>query len=473
MKEIGFKLNYFNFKEFDSKYLITNDIGKFVIIEKNDFEKLVSRNNSLNEETKKTLNERFFIYNDREDFIDKSSKELRLKKNYLIQGTQLHIFVLTTYCNFSCIYCQASATNRKNKGNKFMTKEVAEKAVDIALQSPSTDISIEFQGGEPLANFEILKYVVQYANSRKEEANKNISYSVISNLTLLNEEMIRFFKENNVSVSTSIDGPEYLQNINRKCASGNSYRKTYEKIQLLKKEYNNSNYVQAIQTTSKFSLKYAREIVDEYINLGINTIFIRPLTPMGYAVNNWFNIGYTADEFLKFYKESLDYIIQRYISGQNIVEGHALMFLKNILTDNPMNYMELRSPCGGAIGQLAYNYDGNIYTCDEGRMLAEMGDESFKLGNVFENTLVDLIKNPVCKSLAISSCLEIIPGCNECVYSPYCGVCPVCNYKQYNDLFAPNPNSYRCKIYKGILDILFEKIINDKDALKVFNEWVQ
>lgn len=70
-----------------------------------------------------------------------------------------------------------------------------------------------------------------------------------------------------------------------------------------------------------------------------------------------------------------------------------------------MNYMELRSPCGGAIGQLAYYYDGNIYTCDEGRMLAEMGNDSFKLGNV-NNTYKELMETGATKAMCISSCLE-------------------------------------------------------------------
>ena len=89
--------------------------------------------------------------------------------------------------------------------------------------------------------------------------------------------------------------------------------------------------------------------------------------------------------------------------------------------------MELRSPCGAGIGQIAYYYDGNIYTCDEGRMLAEMGDDSFKLGNVYDNTYDELINCNNCKAACISSVLESLPTCHDCVYSPYCGTCPVTN----------------------------------------------
>jgi His-Xaa-Ser system radical SAM maturase HxsB len=355
-----------------------------------------------------------------------------------------------------------------------MNKEIAKKAVDIALQSPSMNLTFEFQGGEPLANFEVLKYIVNYSKERNKELGKDICYSMVSNLTLLNEEMINFILENNIGLSTSIDGPEAVHNVNRKYNNGNSLEITKSKMKLIKDVANSPNVVQAIQTTSKFSLNYPKEIVDEYVSLGLKTIFVRPLTPMGYAAKYWGEFGYTADEYLDFYEKTLDYIIELASKGINISEANAVILLKKILNNDPINYMELRSPCGGAIGQLAYNYDGNIYTCDEGRMLAEMGDESFKLGNVFENSLKELIKSPACKTVAVSSCLEAIPGCEQCVYSPYCGVCPVCNYAQYGNLFAPNINSYRCRIYKGMLKILFEKINkNNENVIEIFHRWVE
>lgn len=136
--------------------------------------------------------------------------------------------------------------------------------------------------------------------------------------------------------------------------------------------------------------------------------------------------------------------------------------------------MELKSLCGGVIGQLAYNYNGDIFTCDEGRMLAETGDLSFKLGNVFKRTFSDVFKSSVCESIFTVSCVEAIPSCEQCAYSPYCGVCPVCNYTQDKKLFTDTPNSYKCKIYKGILDILFRKINeNNSDRNEVFKRWTE
>lgn len=460
-----YKLNYFNFKENENSYLITNDLGKYMFISKDDFADMV-RKKKLNLDLSKNLIEKGFIFEENEEvFATNQAMQLRKEKEYLFMSTTLHIFVVSKNCNFSCIYCQAGNLNQNN--NYKMSKETAKKAVDVALQSPNNYLTFEFQGGEPLTNFDVIKYIVEY--SKSVCGNKKIEYNLVSNLTLLTDEMIEFFVRNNVSICTSIDGNKDLQNINRPYINKDSYCETVKQIKKLQEK---NIKVNAIETTTKYSLKKYKEIVDEYINLGLESIFVRPLTKLGKADNNWKNVGYESEEFIYFYKEILDYIIQKNKQGFFLSEGHSNIFLRKILLNEPVNYMELRSPCGGAIGQLAYYYDGNIYTCDEGRMLAEMGDDSFKLGNVYENTYKDLMQSDCTKTMCISSCIECLPYCNSCAYMPYCGTCPVINLAQDNNIFAQNPKEYRCKIYGGILDILFKYIENEPDIVDVFKTWI-
>ena len=131
----------------------------------------------------------------------------------------------------------------------------------------------------------------------------------------------------------------------------------------------------------------------------------------------------------------------------------------------------MRSPCGAGIGQLAYNFNGNVYTCDEGRMLSRMGDESFLLGNVLKNDYQEIVGHQVVKSTCISSVLDGLPECCDCVYKPYCGVCPVYNHVEGGSIFARIPNNERCKIFKGIFDYIFEKL-QDKKSASVFQHWL-
>ena len=122
---------------------------------------------------------------------------------------------------------------------------------------------------------------------------------------------------------------------------------------------------------------------------------------------------------------------------------------------------------------MAINYDGAVYTCDEGRMLANMGDTAFCLGTV-ENSYPELVSSPVAHAACTASCVEALPLCCGCVYHPYCSVCPVVTYSTENDLISHNPNAYHCSIAKGILQYLFNRIkIADKEEMDILYKWAE
>lgn len=462
------KNNYFNFKQWKDKMLLTNEQGRYILLGKRDFLNLVNkRYDLLSKEILQTLKDRFFIYDIDEDvFIEKVANAYRDNKQYLFSATSLHIFVMTNACNMCCVYCLAQDSAQEKKGK--MQEMTAKAAVDIALQSPNEYLTFEFQGGEPLLNFETIKYIVEYSEQNKNH--KQIQYSLVTNTLLLNEEMIQFFKKYDVSISTSLDGCKEVHNSNRPKIDGDG---TYDYVSRnIKWLQSNDIQVGAIETTTKISLKNAEKIIETYHNLGLNHLFIRPLTPLGYAKEHWAEIGYEPEEFLKFYKQCILILLEHNRNGIRMSEGHARIFLKKILTGYSENYMELRSPCGAGIGQMAYYYDGNIYTCDEGRMVAEMGDQMFCLGNVNYSTYDDLMENRVCKVTCQASVLESLPGCCDCVYHPYCGVCPVISYASDNSIYTRESNVYRCKIYKGILDILFEILLEEPGAEDILKAWI-
>jgi His-Xaa-Ser system radical SAM maturase HxsB len=460
------KLNYFNFKPFENKYLLTNDFGNHTFVSKNDFKNIIKKNIDIESDLGCELARKNMIYDDTNlEYSSLFKYDLRRIKGHVNIATSLHIFVVTTACNMSCIYCQAN--NGKHCSSLYMTKEMAEKAVDIALQSPAHYLSFEFQGGEPLLNFNIIKHIVLYADEHK--GTHEIDYNVVTNLTLLTDEILEFFCEYKFGVSTSIDGNEFVHNHNRPFRNGNG---TFDEVlKSVQKIRSKGMRVGAIETTTRTALQYPKEIVQAYRDLGFDSIFIRPLTPLGKATMNWDKIGYTPEEFISFYIKAIEELIEINKSGTFLMENHTSILLKRIY-GGFVNYMELRSPCGAGIGQLAYYADGNIFTCDEGRMLHEMGDDAFCLGNVFNSSYSDIINNGVCKSVCASSMLETIPTCCDCVYQPYCGTCPVVNYAKSNDIIEKEPRGYRCKIYSGMLDYLFKQILNnDEDTINILKSW--
>src|SRR5450759_2048100 len=103
----------------------------------------------------------------------------------------------------------------------------------MIFAGPSPSIKIEFQGGEPLLNYEIIKEVVIYAEKINKKKQKHLSFVICTNLTLINEEILEFFKKHNVIISTSLDGPKMVHDSCRIMRSGgSSYDTVIDKLKL-------------------------------------------------------------------------------------------------------------------------------------------------------------------------------------------------------------------------------------------------
>ncbi|MBR3354523.1 MAG: His-Xaa-Ser system radical SAM maturase HxsB [Oscillospiraceae bacterium] len=465
-------INYFNIKELSKNvFLLTNDLGRFVFLSKRELNAFLSGeiyDVPEFDDLKDRLSEHMFILPDNTEAAIRLVKDEYLQKHsHLLSAPSLHIFVLTNMCNFNCVYCQAHSVKTSNL--QKMTKQTAESAVDIALQSPEKYLTFEFQGGEPLTNYDVLKHIVLYTEQKNTW--HDITYTIVSNLTLLKKEQLIFLKEHNVRISTSLDGPESIHDQNRRYIGGGGTHKDVSTMMGYFRAIGEN--IGAIETTTKYSLEKYKQIVDEYVSKGVSCIFLRPLTKLGKAIKNWDEIGYSSNAFVHFYQNALSYIIELSKSGIDIREGHATLFLSNILARYHQNHMEFRSPCGGAIGQLAYNYDGKIYSCDEARMIAEMGDETFCLGNVYHSSFDDIMNQKTTNLLVTSSTLESIPECCDCVYQPYCGTCPVVNYSLYGSPIPREANSFRCSVYKGMFDTIFRMLYEgNEDTIDEFKKWI-
>jgi uncharacterized protein len=470
LKKIKHKnLAHFRFKKLGADYLLTNEVGEYVFLRAVEFQNFIEGDLKENSEIYKELVKKSFIKNKLD--LNKMYGQYAKKNFFLFSGPSLHIFVVTLRCSNKCLYCHASAQSMQQK-NVDMSLETARKALDLVFQSPNEVLAIEFQGGEPLANWETVKFIIQEAKKRNKKAKKNLEFRLTSNFNLMTKEKAEFLIKNKVGLAVSLDGPEKLHNQNRPLVEGKTAGGNYANAVKWTKFFNKQkNKINGIVTVSRFSLDFHKERVDEYVKLKFKYIFLRPLNPFGFSKMAWKKIGYTAQEYLDFYKKSLDYLIELNLQGIDLRERTTLAFLEKILGEYDPNVAENRSPCGAGIGQLAYNYNGKVYTCDEGRMLSAMGDENFRLGNV-DSKYREIIGSSVIKTTCLASCLNGNPGCNECAYLPYCGVCPIYNHTQQGNIFGQMPTNDRCKISKGILDYLFVKM-RDKKAKVIFEKWLK
>ncbi|MFA6912945.1 MAG: His-Xaa-Ser system radical SAM maturase HxsB [Proteiniphilum sp.] len=464
------KVGFFRFKKLEDFYILTNDVA-WIHLNEDSFKDFLEGKLDENSVIYKNLANRGFIKN--RFPVNNIIRVYRKKSGFIFKkGTSLHVVVVTKRCNQACVYCQSGSPELQDPIYD-MTEETAKKTVDLIFQSPSPYINIIFQGGEPLINFKVIKFIISYIKEKKQIINKCIELGVITNLSLMTDEILEFLINNNVMIGTSLDGPENVHNKNRPCnILGGSYKKVIywmEKIKQYSEKQGKKNGG-ALPTLTKYSLEHIEAIVEEYIKLGILSIHFRQLSFLGNSSekNNKKDFGYTTEEFISGWKRGMDYIIQKNKQGVFITERMSLTILAKILTDRNVAYLDSRSPCGLGIGMLSYFYNGNVNCCEAGRY-AE--DEIFLLGTV-NDPYEKIMEKGRMKSFIGASVLDASP-CEECAYKPYCGTCPVSNYALRGENFYPNIKlTNNCKVNEAIIDYLFLKI-RDKEVLDIFKSWLQ
>ncbi|MDO8260712.1 MAG: His-Xaa-Ser system radical SAM maturase HxsB [Candidatus Magasanikbacteria bacterium] len=466
----------FRFRKLNDGYIITNDNGDFLLMSEIDFRGFLENSLDKTSEIYKSLVLKNFVKEEID--ISRAIEKYQSKKSFLLSGPSLHIMIVTLRCDQKCIYCHASA-QAMDQIEKDMTAQTAKEALKMIFDTTSPFIAIEFQGGEPLANWPVVKYIIQEAKKLSERFGKELELRLVTNLNLMTEDKYAYLIDNKVSICTSFDGPKIAHDKNRPaCHQPSNYENVVRWSKKFRDDYDairEQGYIwkmSGIAVVSRHNLNLAKEIIDEYLAVGFESVFFRPLNPFGFSRQSWEEIKYSTEEFIEFYRTALDYAIELNLAGTFFVERLAKIFLTKILTDTDPNMMELRSPCGAGIGQLAYNYNGDVYTCDEGRMMSMMGDENFRLGNVSENDYKEVVGSPVVRSLCTASCLEGLSGCSDCAYLPYCGTCPIYNYSEQGNIFGQMPANERCKMNKAILDLLFEKL-GDDEARGILETWVE
>lgn len=453
--------NYKMHKFRENEYLLTTESGSWSLITGKEFGKLRNGNLERGSDLYKQLEERGLILN--EDNVENEVKRYALKNHFLYTGPSLHIITPTMRCNQRCLYCHSEVPGPNNSGKYDLKWDVAKEIIDFSMKSNSDVLKYEFQGGEPLLNYDIIEKIIDYTRDVAGERGKEVSFMIVSNLTSLDGEILESLKKRDVEISTSLDGPKKIHNENRKYIGGNN---TYDDlVKNIEKLRNNKINVNALSTITKSSLKNGRDIVDEYLDRGFDNIWLRPMNRIGFARERWEKIGYSPEEFLNFYKNTMDYILEE--KNGEIRELMAVLFAKKILGTRDPEMTELMSPCGAGISQLLYDNDGDIYTCDEGKIFDE-----FKLGNVRKSQWNDIFKNETLLSMIdVSSKQSLL--CDRCEWEAFCGICPVNTYSLQGTIISELPRDFNCRIYGKIIENVFERLLYSKKQRKIIQGWAK
>jgi uncharacterized protein len=468
-----YKLLPFRFMRFDStRYVLVNEVGEFIFLDGATFRSFTSHALSPQDPTYLDLKAKHFLFDETSSpLLDVLATKYRTKKSFLRGFTTLHLFVVTLRCDHSCLYCQVSRQS-EDRGAFDMKPSTARKAIDLMLKTPADSITMEFQGGEPMLNFSLIKFMVEYSEARNRELGKHIDRVITTNLSLATPAILEYCRDHKIAISTSLDGPEWLHNGNRPRPGNDSYAKVIENIELARSIVGLGG-VDALMTTTRRSLGHAREIVDEYVARGFRSIFLRSISPYGFAIKTKGKTGYLTDAFLEFYRDGLSYILELNQRGVEITEIYAKILLTKILTPFPTSFTDLQSPSALGIGAVVYNYDGDVYASDESRMLAEMRDKTFRLGNVHDDKYDDIFKSSKLRSMIAASVNESLPGCSDCAYQLYCGADPVFHHATQGDMMGHRPTSDFCRKNMAIINELLRYIASgDESVLQIFWGWV-
>jgi hypothetical protein len=191
-----------------------------------------------------------------------------------------------------------------------------------------------------------------------------------------------------------------------------------------------------------------------------------PLERLGRAGKAWASLGVGAAEFLAFYAAALERILELNRAGVPVYEKGALMYIRQILTGRRPRYQNL-----DLVFRLGYGHDGSIYGSDEGRLVANAGDDFFRLGDVRRDTFAGILEKPLARAFLLSAFPELCqPACARCVHGPWCRVMPAFNYSVQGGFWGNMAASPRCAIHKGIFDIIFSKL-SHAGTRKIFERW--
>ena len=434
----------------DDEVFVSNDVGEWHFLPATTFKQFASGQLQPQAVAFADLKAKHFLTDGSSSLpVQLLATKYRTKKSFLDGFTTLHMFVVTLRCDHCCPYCQVSRVT-EDRTRYDMTRETAIRAVEFMFRSPSPELKVEFQGGESLLHFDAIRWIVEATNERNVSEQREIEFVIATNLSQLTEEVLDYCAQHSIQLSTSLDGPAFLHNANRPRPGQDSHERVVASLARARARLGHDR-VSALMTTTMESLRYPIEIVDEYVALGFNALFLRSISPYGFAVRTKQAFRYETDAFLDFYKAALTQIVDWNRKGTAIVEVFAQILLKKMLTPFPTGYVDLQSPAGAGLAAVVYNYDGDVYASDEGRMLAEMQDKSFRLGNLHTDRYESVMGGARMRAIVEQSCNETLPGCSECAFLPFCGADPVGNWATQGDLVGHRPTSAFCRKNMGVI----------------------
>lgn len=355
-------------------------------------------------------------------------KNLDLKKrDSVVKALCLHV---AHTCNLNCEYCFAGQGKYHGK-DAIMSFEVGKQALDFLVKNSGTrkNLEVDFFGGEPLVNFDVVKQLVKYARSIEKETGKHFRFTLTTNGMLLDDDVIDFLNKEMNNVVLSLDGRKEINDAKRKKINGEgSYDIIVPKFQnFVEKRGNKEYYMRG--TFTRNNLDFTEDIF-HMADLGFKELSMEPVVSSP-----------DTDYALK--EEDLDTIFEQYeILAKEMIkrrkQGNPFTFYHYMidLSGGPCIYKRITG-CGSGTEYLAVTPTGDFYPCHQ-----FVGDEKFLMGNVRDGVTNTELRDEFKLCNAYSR-----KECKDCWAKLYCsGGCSANAYHATGSI--NNVYEYGCKLFK-------------------------
>ena len=337
------------------------------------------------------------------------------KRQTVVKALCLHI---AHDCNLACRYCFAEEGEYHGR-RALMSYETGKQALDflIANSGSRRNLEVDFFGGEPLMNWEVVKEIVRYGRSKEEEYNKNFRFTLTTNGVLLNDEVMEFVNKEMSNVVLSLDGRKEVNDEMRPFRNGKgSYDLIVPKFQKLADSRNQTNYY-VRGTFTHNNLDFSNDVI-HFADLGFKQMSIEPVVGEDdekYAIK---------EKDLPVIMEEYDKLAKEFIKRKKEGNGFNFFHFMIDLEQGPCVAKRL-SGCGSGTEYLAVTPWGDLYPCHQ-----FVGQDEFLLGNVFEG----IKKQEICDEFKMCN-VYAKEKCQDCFARYYCsGGCAANSYKFHGSI---------------------------------------
>ena len=353
--------------------------------------------------------------------------ELKKKTDGVVKALCLHV---AHTCNLNCSYCFAS--QGKYHGERaLMSFEVGRQALDFLVAHSGTrrNLEVDFFGGEPLMNFDVVKRLVAYARSIEKEKGKNFRFTLTTNGMLIDDDVIDFANRECSNVVLSLDGRKEIHDRFRVDYAGNgSWERIVPKFQKLVKARGGKNYYMR-GTFTHANPDFLRDI-ENMLDLGFTELSMEPVVCAPDDPS-----ALTKDDLpivMEQYEKLAELMIKRRKEGRPFTFYHYMIDLSG----GPCIYKRI-SGCGSGTEYMAVTPWGDLYPCHQ-----FVGEEAFRLGDVWQG-----VTNPDVRNEFAACNVYAREACRDCWARLYCsGGCAANAYHATGSVRGVY--EYGCKLFK-------------------------